>query len=227
MGTPWNKNAPQCEGKAKTTGNRCLRVAMKERRFCKLHGGAALRGVASPSFKHGRYAKGMDYDLAQRYEQARTDPDLLSLVDEIAVLDLRLTDIVGDVEGSQLAMTWEGLKKTKGRMLAARASEDKAALVYYMNELMDQIEDGGAILAKFYEVSALFEQRRKLVDTERKHREASKLNATIEEQMYLVARLAGIIKKYVTDQKQLQSISDELIELINPISSRASITAGN
>lgn len=196
---------------------------MKGRKVCRLHGGKTRQGMAHPNFKHGRYAKGMDYELAERYERARADPDLLSLVDEIAVLDLRLADIVGDIRGDQLASTWNGLVNARAKFLAARLSGDAAAMAYHLNELMEQIDDGGAIVSKFYEVSHLFEQRRKLVDTERKHRETAKLNATVEEMMYLVARLSDIVRTYVTDKKQLSAISDELIGLVNPGSGRGVI----
>lgn len=62
---------------------------------CRIHGGASLGGIASPTFKTGRYSKVLPEALRYRYEVARDDEDLLSLRDEIALLDLRITELLG------------------------------------------------------------------------------------------------------------------------------------
>jgi len=46
--------------------------------------------VASPHFRHGRWSKDLPIQLAQRYEAARQDEELLSLRDEIALVDAQI-----------------------------------------------------------------------------------------------------------------------------------------
>jgi hypothetical protein len=45
-----------CTAKSKRTGKRCGALAMANGK-CYHHGGAALKGIAAPRFKHGRYSK--------------------------------------------------------------------------------------------------------------------------------------------------------------------------
>lgn len=56
---------------------------------CWLHGGRAVVGVAHGRFTHGRATKTMPVDIAAAMEQARTDPELLSLRDQIAVVQAK------------------------------------------------------------------------------------------------------------------------------------------
>lgn len=76
----------RCGAKTKT-GGRCQRSPMPNGR-CYRHGGATPVGSALPQFKHGRYSvlakeiKG----LGAHYERALSDPNLLTLQDEIETL---------------------------------------------------------------------------------------------------------------------------------------------
>lgn len=61
---------------------------------CRIHGGATPGGFASPHFKTGRYSKVLPAALRDRYEQARGDEDLLSLRDELALVDARIGEVL-------------------------------------------------------------------------------------------------------------------------------------
>lgn len=82
----------QCAAKTKQTGKRCKKSVTPGREVCRLHGGATPRGIDSPHFKHGRYSKAMPDRLLEQYETSRRDPDLITMRDDISLIDTRIMD---------------------------------------------------------------------------------------------------------------------------------------
>ena len=58
--------APVRCGAKNRNGNPCQKWPLNGRTRCKNHGGKSLRGVASPSFKNGRYSKMLPRDLIRK-----------------------------------------------------------------------------------------------------------------------------------------------------------------
>jgi flagellar motility protein MotE (MotC chaperone) len=84
----------QCQAKAKSTGKQCRRHAVISRKVCRVHGGATPRGIASPHFKTGRHSRDLPTQLSGRYLEAITDAELLSLRDDIALVDTRISELL-------------------------------------------------------------------------------------------------------------------------------------
>ena len=97
----------RCKAKTKQTGKRCKRSPTPGREVCRLHGGATPRGIDSPHFKHGRYSKAMPDRLIEKYETARNDPDLITMRDDIALIDARIMDQLELAEADPVI--WEGI----------------------------------------------------------------------------------------------------------------------
>ena len=97
-------------GATTRSGAPCRRAPVPGRQRCKLHGGASPRGVASASWRHGRYSQAVPQRLRERFDASITDPDLLSHRRDLALLDLRLDELLGridsgkSVEGARLAV---------------------------------------------------------------------------------------------------------------------------
>ena len=75
-------DAPQCNAKAKRTGQRCRRVAVTGSTKCPLHGGKTPRGVASPHYKTGRYSKYVNPNISGKINDL-DQYDILDLADEL------------------------------------------------------------------------------------------------------------------------------------------------
>lgn len=73
-------------GAKKRDGSPCKAAAMKNGR-CRIHGGKSLSGAASGTFKHGRFSTCAPAKLASKIEQGLSDPELLSLRDDVALQD--------------------------------------------------------------------------------------------------------------------------------------------
>ncbi len=88
----------QCEATSKRSGERCRKHAMRGRNVCLAHGGKTPRGAASPHFKTGRYSRSLPGRLVAAYEEALSDPRLLSLRDELALTDAMLMETLSQFD---------------------------------------------------------------------------------------------------------------------------------
>jgi hypothetical protein len=92
---------------------------------CRLHGGAAPRGVGHYAFSTGRHSRYLPTRLASRYQQALSDPDLLSLRDEVALLDTRISTVVEALEAGESAEGWAEIRGLIRDRAAVAAAEQK------------------------------------------------------------------------------------------------------
>jgi hypothetical protein len=90
--------AAKCGAKTRS-GGRCKQPGTGAGGRCKFHGGATPVGPASPHFKTGRYSRLLKdiKGIGNHYERALTDPDLLTLREEIALVDARLGQLLEKV----------------------------------------------------------------------------------------------------------------------------------
>jgi len=88
----------QCEATSKRSGERCRKHAMRGRNVCMSHGGKTPRGAASPHFKTGRYSRSLPGRLVATYEEALSDPRLLSLREDIALTDAMLMETLSQLD---------------------------------------------------------------------------------------------------------------------------------
>lgn len=88
----------QCTATSKRSGKRCRKPAMRGRSVCMSHGGKTPRGVDSPHFQHGRYSRSIPDQLLETYEHARQDPRLLSLREDIAMVDATIGGLLQQLD---------------------------------------------------------------------------------------------------------------------------------
>lgn len=112
------RTGPTCGAKTRA-GGKCQRRPNSTGR-CRLHGGASLRGVHSPTFKHGRRSKYImgGKRLQKAYEAALNDPELTSLKHELAALDAILVDLVANMDGSDDQSAVVDLMEKRSRIAA-------------------------------------------------------------------------------------------------------------
>src|SRR4051812_22336527 len=82
-------------------GHPCRQPGMANAR-CRMHGGKTPRGLASPNLVHGRYSKDLPTRLLTRFEEALTDRELLSLRQDVALLDAMLTSKLSQIRDEQV-----------------------------------------------------------------------------------------------------------------------------
>jgi hypothetical protein len=197
----------------KSDGNRCRANAILDTTKCKFHGGKSLKGIASPTFKTGRYSKYMPKALVSRYEQAADDPELLSMRDNVALIDTRVQDLLTQVSKKAKGASWLDVKKIAKSVRNAWTDGNAEKIEKEIVELELLAEEGYDSTRLWRQISNMLESRRRLSESEQRRLIAMNQSLTVESAMTLVGALSGIIRKYVRDRDTLQKISLELIEI--------------
>jgi Flp pilus assembly protein TadD len=203
----------QCSAIVYKTGEQCKRRAVTGMKVCQVHGGATPRGIASPHYKTGRYSKVLPTRLAARYAEAEHDPQLLELRSEISLTDARLADLLVRVDSGESGALWQALLTARGDLLLARKAGNAKEQADALNTIIELISKGHADYRAWSEIAAVLEQRRRLVESERKRLTEAQQTLTIEKAMLLIGAIGGIIKAHVTDVTTLRKISADISAL--------------
>lgn len=214
--TPMQQGNPHAMKRcgAKTRGGKpCDSWAMPNGR-CRMHGGKTPVAGALPQTTHGRYSKYLPARLAGRYQEAQADADLLALRDEVSLIDSRLADLLKRVDTHEAGHWWKELRQAHNEYQSAEKKADIPAMRHWINEWGRIAQVGLTDYAAWNEVYNVLEQRRKLVESERKRLVEMQQVITSERAMLLIAALVDVIKQHVSDRNTLAAISADVGKLI-------------
>lgn len=205
---------PAICGARKKDGTPCRGRPMANGR-CRLHGGKSPAGVASGQFKHGIYSKYMPKGMLDLYEEFRTNPDLLSLRENVALVDARIVQLLQalDQQGD-LGAIWLELQQLFETLMRATQKQDLGGGKAAFEALGDVIEHGADQFRAWSQISEMMEQRRKLVETERRRLVDMQQMITSEQAMVLVSALVTIIREEVTDRDVLIRLQSRIAGLV-------------
>src|SRR5262245_14503330 len=113
----------QCTAKSKRSQQQCQKAVTPGRQVCHIHGGKTPAGIASASFKHGRYSKYLPTRMLASYNQALRDQSL-TLFGEVALLQARIDDLLPRVDTGESGKRWQELRTLSKALLWARAQHD-------------------------------------------------------------------------------------------------------
>lgn len=201
-----------CGARTKKDGTPCKQPAMPNGR-CRIHGGKTPTGYGLPQTTHSRYSTLLPQRLRSRYEASLRDPDLLSLTQEIGVVDARLADVLSRVDRGESDALWAALRKAWQEQEAARIKGDTDALRQALVTIGALISRGVAEAETWADVGRQLETRRKLVDTERRRLADMQQMITAQEALALLGYVQDVIRKHVTDRTTLAAIADEFTRL--------------
>jgi hypothetical protein len=199
----------ECGAKTKK-GEPCRGKPMPNGR-CRMHGGNARSGVAHPRFSHGKYSRSMPERLSERYQASLADKGLLHLREEISLLDARIEDVLGRVDTGESGRAWKELAAAFEKAQEMRGTDFE--LVTF-RALGDLIEEGLEDWAVWGEVQSLLQQRRKLVESERKRLVQEQQTITVERAYALVGAMGMLVHEHVKDPAARQAIAHGLDRLL-------------
>lgn len=205
--------------KPEVNGFPCERAPKKYRLKCLKHGGQnPPPGPEHRNFKHGRYSKALGgTSLAADFKKAVTDPDLLALTREIGVLAAHLQQTLrrlnqGEDNGGRDVWITALSNAKQMKRLIRRKKPDYAACVQLADALVDIFEYGLNDFKVWDQWFSGVEALRKLVDTERKHREQSGLNLSVE-RAYTMLTLVSQAALNVLDSDSAGKLRTEIARL--------------
>ncbi len=200
----------RCSAKSKRSGERCKRAATPGSAVCRMHGSRSLKGAASPAFRDGRYSRLLPGGLSQAYERSRNDPNLLSLRDEVAVLDSRLAELVGKLDSLESASLWKRLRETAAEVHSAYLSEDAQRLAAGLTEIDVLVKAGAESAEVWREIERLVDARRKLVAGESQRLVAMEAMLSTEQAVALVRSVYSACAQEIADPTVLNRVGDRL-----------------
>ena len=206
-----------CSAHKKRSGERCRSFAMANGK-CRVHGGATPSGHALPQTTHGRYSKQLPTRLAARYEEARSDPELLALRDDIALLDTRLASVVEALDTGESQEAWAVLGS------AWRTFEEQWQTLLDTGEPPEEMErtveqigkivtDGMSQGYIWNEIRGLLKERAALVANDRQRLVQMQQMITAEQALVMLGSIVDTVKRHVRDRDTLAAISAELGKL--------------
>ncbi|HEX8219765.1 MAG TPA: HGGxSTG domain-containing protein [Chloroflexia bacterium] len=179
---------------------------------CRMHGGSSPSGIASATFKTGIHSKDLPTRLLKRYSDALANEAFLSLQSDIALLDVRIGELLQRLDTGETGAVWKELKE------AWRSVEqvmwDPSLLAVALSQVGALIDRGFGDQVAWGEVVVLLERRRKLVATEQKKMVADQQMITVENALVMVQLIIQSIKRNVTDNKALAAISADVRRVI-------------
>ena len=206
--------AVRCTAKAKTTGERCKRPAAVGSSKCYIHGGKTVtRGSESVTFKHGRYSKDLPTRLSSRYAEALADTELLSLRDDVALVDARISELLTRIDKGESGRIWSKLAEAKAEFVVARTANDVPVMSQWLAEILRLIDAGNADWMIVSDIVGLQDHKRKLGESERKRLIEMRQIITTEQAAVLLGAITDIIVRNVTDRDTRARISAELTRI--------------
>lgn len=202
----------RCNAKTRD-GGKCQTWAMPNGR-CRMHGGSTPTGLGLPQTKSGRYSRDLPTRLAARYEQSRTDAELLDLREEVSLTDARLADLLAKVDTGESGAKWKALRKTHNELMEAILGGDSTKLMAVVRVMGRMVDEGTHDADLWDEIFTAVEQRRRLVESERKRLEQMEQLVTVSEMMVLASALLSSIQAHVSDRRALAAISSDFARLV-------------
>lgn len=181
---------------------------------CRMHGGKSLKGPQLPQYKDGRYSKYMPARLSERYTIALADEKMLEQREEIALLGTRLQELLGQLtDMSQRDALWQKLGKLWGELMTAAREGKKEKQQETANEIEALINGAPNDTAVWLEIQEVIEQRRKVVESERKRMVEAQEFVSVEQAMMVAHFLMDSINRHVSNNDEKRAIQADLISV--------------
>jgi hypothetical protein len=215
-GKPWfdEQGRQRCGARTRTHGGPCRAHPVKGGNRCENHGGASPRGVSSPQFKHGRYSDHVPRNLAALYDEARSDPDLLALHEEIALLQARLRQVLPRTSAGEAGQVWRSLRTTWGAFKRAQSKGQVEEMTEQLDEIGRLIGKGATEAQAWDEIGGIVERIRRLTESEGKRRVQMQQMVTVDKLDVLLAQIVDAIKTEVHDVDTLRRLSQRLAVIV-------------
>jgi hypothetical protein len=152
----------------------------------------------------------MPDQLAERYQAALADPQLMQLRGDVAVLEARLSQLLTRVDSGESGHRWLELGGAWQRFQQASRLGDGDAMASALDDVGQLIAAGQRDHLAWREVGDVLEQRRRIIDSERKRLIDLRQVITVERALTMAGGILGVIRQHVSDAKLLDAIADDI-----------------
>lgn len=199
----------RCGAKTRS-GSPCRKPKVPGRPRCRLHGGLSLAaGPTHPRWKHGRYSVvGVPENLAAQVQRAAEDPDLLSLREEIALVQATIVDLITR-PGVSPSEYLRGVRR-----LAAQVRSEGGTKASTVLDLVSLIEQAGQAVDLYDEIAELAVKKSRLVDSESKRLEQLGQQISAERAYLMIRETLLALREEVKDGHVLARVGSRLASIL-------------
>jgi len=153
----------------------------------------------APAYKGKGRSKYLPTRLADAYQQALNDPDLVSLSSDIALMDVRLGEVLAKLDTGEAGAIWDDLQEA-----CREGSIDRIAGL---------VARGANEYRQWEDILPLIEQRRKLVESESKRTQVLNQNVPAEKNLLLMGVILQSLRTHAPREVQ-EAVANDLKALI-------------
>lgn len=206
-------------------GRYCIKDPLRGKTRCQLHGGKSPSGIAHYNFKHGMYSTVLaGTALGLHYQQARANPALVQLTEQIALVDARVYELFAKMTAGESLTAWTrittataALETAFEALREAQKTRDVATMMTSLNGIGDALAalqaaktSGESDLETWEEIRAQIYLRKKLVDSEGKRRKDAQEMVMKDQVLGMLGLMAQSILRHVPDPRQRQAVVDDM-----------------
>lgn len=217
----WEKERPgRCNYRTKHTlkngkKKRCRAWPAKGGKHCNVHAKKCLSGPDHPNWKGGTSRHTMRKYLPERmlekFDAIVNDPELVSVRGNLAVMYIRLGELMERLETYESSNAWEQIGSKLEAIEEAEDLDEVYALVLEAKEHHKAAEEEKNLWG---EIFVVMEQSRKQADTERRREEALQANINAKQAIALFNQLFQLLVEEIEDARVRARVGERLRGLL-------------
>jgi len=178
-----------------------------------MHGGRTPRGLASRLTKTGRYSKDLPTRVAARYETAMADPELLSVRDDIALLQGAIADVMAEMKSAESTPDLDAILGSVEKISAEWQTWDWTRMNAELARLKERLVGKQSQRAALAEIRSLIKEKAQLVAQENRLLADRQQMITVEQYLLGMRALGSAVRRLVDDPATLRAIDGEFRRL--------------
>jgi hypothetical protein len=178
-----------------------------------MHGGRSPRGLASPLTRSGRYSRDLPARVAARYESALADPELLSVRDDIALLQAAITDCMAEMARAEARPDLDQIVGAVERISRDWRTWAWTRMDEELGRLKEAIVGRRSQRETLRETRELIREKASLVQQENRLLADRQQFITVEQYLLGMKALGSAVQRLVADPQTLRAIDVEFRRL--------------
>lgn len=203
-----------CGAKLKSGPGRCQSpIVSATNGRCRIHGGTVPRGISNPRVKSGRYSVDLPTRVAARYESALSDPNLLSVRDDIALLQAAIADVMGEIKIAESRPDFDAILETVEEIAGSWQGWDWTKMNAELDKLRGLIVNKQSQRNAMREIRELIKEKADLISRENRMLVDREQMITVEQFLMAMRAMGAAVRRQVDDPRVLRSIDTEFRRL--------------
>ena len=197
---------------------KCTQKAVTDSEVCWIHGAGSIRKRGKPGgrpSKEGNIRRRfLPKRMLETFDEAINDPTLLKLDRDLAVTEGLIVDDIKRLDKGESGWMWAKLKQTWKEFKSAEAKADIQEMKLKLAEVGNLIIIGSNEASLRSELLKKLDQRRKMVESERRRLVEMQQMVERRQLMEFVRAVALLIESHVGDQASRVAIGYGIKELL-------------